>query len=94
MVTVPAHIFWAPTRAWFRRWLTMIVALVFTKLGVVLVFGIGVAAVGSAGQASGTAAQLGQLLSGLVMLAMAALVPIACFKFFAFLGEESVQAAE
>jgi len=87
-----AGLVWEPTRAWFRRWLTMIVALVFTKLGVVLVFGVGVAAVGTAGQGTGTGAQLGQLFSGLVMLAMASLVPIACFKFFSFLGDESVQA--
>ena len=83
---------WEPTRGWFRKWLTLVVALVFTKLGVVLVFGLGVAAVSSAGLGDSTWEQLGQMFSGLVMLLMAALVPLATFKFFSFLGEESVQA--
>lgn len=87
-----AGLAWEPTRGWFRRWLTMIVALVFTKLGVVLVFSLGVSAVGTAGLGNSSWEQLGQLFAGLVMLLMASLVPIACFKFFSFLGDESVQA--
>jgi len=87
-----AGLVWEPARGWFRRWLTMIVALVFTKLGVVLVFSLGVSAVGTAGLGDSSWEQLGQLFAGLVMLLMASLVPIACSKFFSFLGDESVQA--
>lgn len=35
---------WSPVRPWFRRWVTAVVALIFTKLGLVLVFGLGISA--------------------------------------------------
>jgi len=88
-----AGLVWEPTRHWIRTWLTLVVALVFSKLGVVLVFGLGVSMIGSLDFSNdGPLAAIGQLVAGLMMLFMAALVPWACFKFFSFIGEESVSA--
>ena len=88
-----AGLVWEPTRRWIRTWLTLVVALVFSKLGIVLVFGLGVSMIGSLDFANdGPLAAIGQLVAGLMMLFMAALVPWACFKFFSFIGEESVSA--
>lgn len=90
-----AGLVWEPTRQWIRTWLTLVVALVFSKLGVVLVFGLGVSMISSLDFAGdGALAAIGQLVAGLMMLFMAALVPWACFKFFSFIGEESAAALQ
>jgi hypothetical protein len=67
------------TSGWVRRWVQVTLALVLSKLAIVVVF---VVAVGMVGDADG----IGALLSGLILLLLAALAPWACFKFLDFAG--------
>jgi hypothetical protein len=83
---------WSPVRPWFRRWVTAVVALIFTKLGVVVVFGLGISALNNLNFDGGMLEAIGRLLSGVVLMLIAAVVPIVAFKFFDFLGEETVTA--
>jgi hypothetical protein len=82
---------WSPVRPWFRRWVTAVVALIFTKLGVVLVFGLGISAMNNLDFDGGILEALGRLLSGTVLMLISAFVPIVTFKFFGFLGEQAVE---
>ena len=82
---------WSPARPWFRRWVTAVIALIFTKLGVVVVFGLGVAALSNLTFDGGVSEAIGRLLTGTLLMLIAAIVPVVAFKFFDFLGEESVQ---
>jgi TrbL/VirB6 plasmid conjugal transfer protein len=82
---------WSPTRVWFRRWATAVVALIFTKLGVVVVFGLGISAMNTLDMDGGLLEVLGRLLTGTVLVLIASLVPIVAFKFFGFLGEQTVE---
>lgn len=83
---------WEPARAWFRRWITTIVALLFTKLGVVVIFGMGISAMNNLNFDGGILEALGRLMSGALLMLISALVPIVAFKFFGFLGEHAAEA--
>lgn len=67
------------TSGWVRRWVQVTLALILSKLAIVLVF---VVAVGMLGSAKG----LGALLSGLILLLLACVAPWGCFKFLEFAG--------
>ncbi len=67
------------TSSWVRRWVQVTLALVLSKLAIVVVF---VVAVGMLGNAQG----IGALLSGAILLLLAALAPWACFKVLDFAG--------
>ncbi|WP_407343548.1 hypothetical protein [Pengzhenrongella phosphoraccumulans] len=67
------------TTGWVRRWVQVTLALVLSKLAIVVVF---IVAVGMVGQRTG----LGALMSGLILLLLACLAPWACFKFLDFAG--------
>lgn len=82
---------WEPARAWFRRWVTTIVALLFTKLGVVVIFGLGISAMNNLDFDGGILEALGRLMSGALLMLISALVPIVAFKFFGFLGEHTAE---
>jgi hypothetical protein len=82
---------WSPTRVWFRRWTTAVIALIFTKLGVVVVFGLGISAMNTLDLDGGLLEALGRLLTGTVLVLIASLVPVVAFKFFGFLGEQTVE---
>jgi type IV secretion system protein TrbL len=69
------------TSGWVRRWVQVTLALVLSKLAVVIVF---VVAVGMVGGAHG----IGALLSGVILLLLAALAPWACFKVLDFAGTQ------
>jgi hypothetical protein len=63
---------------------------IFTKLGVMLVFGLGISAMSTLDLGGGILEALGRLLAGTVLLLISAFVPIVAFKFFSFLGEQTV----
>jgi type IV secretion system protein TrbL len=67
------------TSTWVRRWIQVTLALILSKLAIVLVF---VIAVGLVGDATG----IGAVLSGLILLLLACLAPWACFKILDFAG--------
>jgi hypothetical protein len=81
---------WTPARAWFRRWCVAVVALIFTKLGVVVVFGLGISAMNSLDFGDGILESIGRLLTGALLMLIAALVPVVAFRFFDFMGEQTV----
>lgn len=67
------------TTGWVRRWLQVTLALIVSKIAIVVVF---VVAVGMLGDTSG----LGAVLSGLILILLASLAPWASFKFLDFAG--------
>ncbi|HSK35019.1 MAG TPA: hypothetical protein VK903_16180, partial [Propionicimonas sp.] len=69
------------TSGWVRRWVQVTLALILSKLAIVVVF---VVAVGMVGDAEG----IGALLSGLILLLVASLAPWACFKVLEFAGTQ------
>lgn len=67
------------TSGWVRRWAKVTLALILSKLAIVIVF---VVAVGLLGGATG----IGALLSGVILILLACLAPWATFKFLDFAG--------
>ncbi len=67
------------TSGWVIRWVQVTLALILSKLAIVIVL---VVAVGMVGGATG----IGALLSGLILLLLASLAPWACFKILDFAG--------
>ena len=67
------------TSGWVVRWVQVTLALILSKLAIVIVF---VVAVGMVGDATG----IGALLSGLILLLLASLAPWASFKVLDFAG--------
>lgn len=70
------------TSAWTRRWIETMVALIVTKLAMVVVFVLGASAFGQAGGGGeSTGAALSDLLTGVLLVFMTALTPVASYKF-------------
>lgn len=89
---------WRATHVWARRWVSLVVALIFTKLGVVIVLAVGTAMLsatvagpsGSGGEGTGVLNLMGTFVGAGAMLTVAALAPVGAFRFFDFLGESTV----
>ncbi len=81
------------TTAWVRRWIETTVALVFSKLVLVIIFAIGLGVLESgAGQASlpgagGATQSLTQTIAGTLILVMAGLSPWLAIKLVHFAGD-------
>jgi hypothetical protein len=81
------------TTAWVRRWIETMVALVFSKLVLVIIFAIGLGVLGGgAGQsnqpgASGATQSLTQTVAGALILVMAGLSPWLAIKLVHFTGD-------
>lgn len=86
---------WEPTRRWASVWSGWMVALLFTKLAIVVVMGLGVLAVTATIQSGEVTADplpaLTTVLSGILMLLLAAFMPVACFALFGWMGEAGVR---
>lgn len=86
---------WGPTRRWASIWLGWMVALIFTKLAIAFVMGLGVLAVTATIQSGAVSADplpgLATVLSGILMMALAGGMPIACFALFGWMGEAGVR---
>ncbi|WOO93572.1 type IV secretion system protein [Helcobacillus massiliensis] len=89
-----AGLSWGPTRRWASTWTGWLVALLFTKLAIAVVMGLGVLAIIEPGVEGGSFVlpDLATMLSGIMMLVIAAFMPVACFAFFGWMGEASVAA--
>jgi type IV secretion system protein TrbL len=81
------------TVAWTRRWIEMTVALIFSKLILVLIFVIGYfMLVRGAGQAgSGVTQEITQVVSGVIVLALAGFAPWLALKVVHFTGDHAQQ---
>lgn len=73
------------TSGWVRRWAEFTLAMVFSKLVVVIIFTLAISLVGSPG--SGMQA-VGSLFSGLAMLVVACFAPWMLLKLVHFIGGE------
>jgi hypothetical protein len=79
---------WEKTRSWFKIWAGVTVTLIVSKLAILIVFGLGVTMLESLSFERDGAGFAGVLLTGTLILLVAALMPIACFKFINFVGDE------
>jgi hypothetical protein len=81
------------TVSWTRRWIEMTVALVVSKLILILIFVVGyfmlVQGVGQAG--TGVTQQITQLVSGAIVLALAGFAPWLALKVVHFTGDHAHQ---
>lgn len=95
VVEVAAPIAWAglasrTTRAWPRQILSMIVALCFSQLGVILVLGLGTSLLLEGEPGKTIPETIGRMAMVVTMFIIAAFVPWITFKMFDFLGEAAV----
>ena len=81
------------TVAWTRRWIEFTLALVFSKLILILIFVIGyfmlIKGVGQAG--SGVTQEITQVVSGVIVLALAGFAPWLALKIVHFTGDHATQ---
>lgn len=77
---------WSATRAWLRGWVEIVGALVASKIPMSVVFVLGISATGNGGSTGG--ASIGTFLAGVLLLAMAALAPMATFSFIHWAGDQ------
>jgi len=81
------------TVAWTRRWIEFTLALIFSKLILILIFVIGYfMLIKGAGQAgSGVTEQITQVVSGVIVLALAGFAPWLALKVVHFTGDHANQ---
>lgn len=76
------------SRAWVRRWIEFVVAMIASKLLLVLILSIGVFILEGAGQdGDGASQQITQAVGGSLVLLMGGLAPWVSIKMFSFAGE-------
>lgn len=76
------------TRAWTRRWIEFVCAMVVSKLLLVIILSIGVSVLTGAGQDGGGVTQAGtQLAVGSLILLMGGFSPWIAIKMFSFAGD-------
>jgi hypothetical protein len=76
------------TRAWTRRWIEFVCAMVVSKLLLVIILSIGVSVFMGAGQHGGGVTQTGtQLAAGSLILLMGGFSPWIAVRMFSFAGE-------
>ena len=83
---------WDQTRVWARRWIEAVVALVFCKVVIVVVFVLGASAFGSGLDGpsdEGIGAALSNLLVGLLVLSIAIFSPWLTWRFVHWAGGEA-----
>lgn len=76
------------TRAWVRRWVEFVVAMIVSKLLLVIILSIGVAVLNGAGQSGSGAGQVvTQLAGGALILLLGGLAPWVAIRMFHFAGD-------
>ncbi len=82
---------WEASRGWFGKWATFVVALIASKLVIVVIFLIATAQV--AAPISLDLKSLSEPIAGIVLLFVAAFAPYMAYKFLSFVGFDMYQAA-
>jgi len=76
------------TRAWVRRWIEFVAAMIVSKLLLVIILSIGVAVLNGAGQSgSGVGQTVTQLAGGSLILLLGGLAPWVAIRMFHFAGD-------
>lgn len=86
-----AGLTWEASRGWFGKWATFVVALIASKLVVVVIFLIATTQV--AAPISIDLKSLSEPIAGIVLLFVAAFAPYMAYKFLSFVGFEMYQAS-
>lgn len=86
-----AGLTWESARGWFGKWATFVVALILSKLVVVVIFLIAISQVATPISADLTA--ISEPIAGIVLLFVAAFAPYMAYKFLSFVGFDMYQAA-
>ncbi|MGO9960355.1 MAG: hypothetical protein ACLP50_31000 [Solirubrobacteraceae bacterium] len=80
------------TTAWVRRWIELTAALIFSKLILVLLFGIGLQIELGLGEVgTGTAQQITQMMTGLLVMTIAGFAPWLAIQFVQWAGSSLQQ---
>ncbi|MFE6053087.1 conjugal transfer protein TrbL family protein [Kitasatospora sp. NPDC056446] len=77
---------WEPTRDWRRKWVEATATVVFSKLIMTVIMLVGVSALGESNTKDGVQA-LSDIISGLVIMALVLLSPMAIYKFVHWAGD-------
>ena len=76
------------TRAWVRRWIEFVAAMIVSKLLLVIILSIGVAVLNGAGQSgAGVGQTVTQLAGGSLILLLGGLAPWVAIRMFHFAGD-------
>ncbi len=76
------------SRAWVRRWIEFVCAMIASKLLLVIILSVGIAILDGAGASSdGATASITQVTAGTLVLLMGGLAPWIAIKLFTFVGE-------
>lgn len=84
---------WGTASAWPRKWITSLVAVIFTKWAIFLTLAVGFAMMKTS-LTEGILGDIGQFLQILVLFIAACFAPLFTFKFFDFMGESVVAAMQ
>nr|WP_237462975.1 MULTISPECIES: type IV secretion system protein [Leucobacter] len=86
-----AGLTWEASRGWFGKWATFVIALIASKLVIVVIFLIATTQV--AAPISLDLKSLSEPIAGIVLLFVAAFAPYMAYKFLSFVGFDMYQAA-
>jgi hypothetical protein len=75
---------WDATKGWFDKWATFVVALIFSKLVLVVIFLVAIAQVSAPIEAD--LASISDPIAGVVLMFIAAFAPYITYKFLSFVG--------
>lgn len=75
---------WDATKGWFGKWATFVVALIFSKLVLVVIFLVAIAQVSAPIEAD--LASISDPIAGVVLMFIAAFAPYITYKFLSFVG--------
>lgn len=75
---------WDATKGWFAKWATFVIALIFSKLVLVVIFLVAIGQVSAPIEAD--LASISDPIAGVVLMFMAAFAPYITYKFLSFVG--------
>lgn len=75
---------WDATKGWFAKWATFVIALIFSKLVLVVVFLVAIAQVSAPIELD--LASISDPIAGVVLMAIGAFAPYITYKFLSFTG--------
>jgi hypothetical protein len=75
---------WDATKGWFAKWATFVIALIFSKLVLVVIFLVAIAQVSAPIEAD--LASISDPIAGVVLMFIAAFAPYITYKFLSFVG--------
>lgn len=86
-----AGLTWESSRGWFGKWATFVVAMIVSKLVVVVIFLIAITQIAS--PISFDLRAISEPIAGIVLLFIASFAPYMAYKFLSFVGFDMYQAA-